>query len=64
MSKSKKEQSAYWFKVGEHGIMAFVMADSLDEAKMKLLEARRLGNPNIRFTLNDIDKMYKFAYKN
>lgn len=44
MAKSKKKTS-YWFKIGEHGVMAFVLADSLEEAKNILLEEQKLWHP-------------------
>ena len=61
MSKAKK-QTSYWFKVGEHGIMAYVLADSLEEAKSILLEGHKVYNPRKKITMDDIDEMYKFAY--
>ena len=62
MMKNAKKQLSYWFKVGEHGIMAYVMADSLEEAKNILLEGHKLYNPRKKITMDDIDEMYKFAY--
>lgn len=58
----KQKETSYWFKVGEHGIMAYVLADSLEQAKEKLLESHKLLNPRKKITMNDIDEMYKFAY--
>lgn len=60
--KNAKKQTSYWFKVREHGIMAYAMADSLEEAKNILLEAHKLYNPRKKITMDDIDEMYKFAY--
>lgn len=45
MMKNAKKQTSYWFKIGEHGIMAYVLADSLEEAKNILLEGHKLYNP-------------------
>lgn len=60
--KKTKKQTSYWFKIGEHGIMAYVLADSLEEAKNILLEGHKSYNPRKKITIDDIDEMYKFAY--
>lgn len=60
--KNEKKQTSYWFKIGEHGVMAFVLADSLEEAKNILLEEQKLWHPRKKITMDDIDEMYKFAY--
>ena len=62
MMKNAKKQTSYWFKIGEHGVMAFVLADSLEEAKNILLEEQKLWHPRKKITMDDIDEMYKFAY--
>lgn len=62
MMKNEKKQTSYWFKIGEHGVMAFVLADSLEEAKNILLEEQKLWHPRKKITMDDIDEMYKFAY--
>lgn len=54
MMKNAKKQTSYWFKIGEHGIMAYVLADSLEEAKNILLEGHKLYNPRkkkLRWTI-------------
>lgn len=42
--------------------MAYVLADSLEEAKHILLEGHKSYNPRKKITIDDIDEMYKFAY--
>ncbi len=41
--------------------MAYVLADSLEEAKNILLESHKLYNPRKKITMDDIDEMYKFV---